>query len=266
MGDRIGGFALNVCLKRSGHTYHLQADVRDKAGDVPLPRSQQRLADGRPPVRPRLGRSAARPADRPAGDRLSGVGRQVRPQIRPQIQPQLHPLVCRTGWRDSPRPVRPCRSLANVGGAAIVIGPPDATPGPAGQSSCRLSSVVERRFRKAQVVSSSLTGGSEPLHSQGFFRWSGERGRRQSDSTRRRPTSPTCTSQPADLNRNPGIVGRCGRPSAVRGRTTRRPPTRRKFAAGGLRSANVTGEGRRPVDRTRTTDHRSGTHDDHAAR
>ena len=32
LGQRIGGFALNLCLKRSGKQFDLRADVRDAAG------------------------------------------------------------------------------------------------------------------------------------------------------------------------------------------------------------------------------------------
>ena len=32
LGDRVGGFAMNLCLKRSGRTFDLRADVRDQAG------------------------------------------------------------------------------------------------------------------------------------------------------------------------------------------------------------------------------------------
>ena len=32
LGERIGGFALNLCLKRSGRKFDLRADVRDSAG------------------------------------------------------------------------------------------------------------------------------------------------------------------------------------------------------------------------------------------
>ena len=32
LGERIGGFALNLCLKRSGKNFDLRADVSDRAG------------------------------------------------------------------------------------------------------------------------------------------------------------------------------------------------------------------------------------------
>ena len=32
LGQRLGGFALNLCLKRSGRTFDLRADVNDRAG------------------------------------------------------------------------------------------------------------------------------------------------------------------------------------------------------------------------------------------
>ena len=32
LGERVGGFALNLCLRRSGRTFDLRADVRDRAG------------------------------------------------------------------------------------------------------------------------------------------------------------------------------------------------------------------------------------------
>jgi hypothetical protein len=33
LGERIGGFAMNLCLKKSGRKFHLTADVRDRAGN-----------------------------------------------------------------------------------------------------------------------------------------------------------------------------------------------------------------------------------------
>ena len=32
LGERIGGFTMNLCLKRSGKQFDLRADVRDAAG------------------------------------------------------------------------------------------------------------------------------------------------------------------------------------------------------------------------------------------
>jgi hypothetical protein len=32
LGERVGSFAMNLCLKRSGRTFDVRADVRDRAG------------------------------------------------------------------------------------------------------------------------------------------------------------------------------------------------------------------------------------------
>ena len=34
LGQRLGGFALNLCIKRSGRTFDLRADAHDRRGDV----------------------------------------------------------------------------------------------------------------------------------------------------------------------------------------------------------------------------------------
>jgi hypothetical protein len=36
LGERIGGFFLNLCMKRSGKQFNLRADVRDAAGTFQL--------------------------------------------------------------------------------------------------------------------------------------------------------------------------------------------------------------------------------------